>query len=66
MVILDARMQKNKPTFFTSNLSLEQLQRKLVASCGQISGNRVYQRIIGLTNNQSIEVLGNNLRYPKK
>ncbi len=62
MVLLNSRMQKNKPTFFTSNLSFEELQRKLIACCGQISGNRLAQRIIATTNGQKFKLEGPNLR----
>ncbi len=62
MVLLNSRMQKNRPTFFTSNLSFEELQRKLVACCGQISGNRITQRIIATTNGQKFKLEGPNLR----
>lgn len=66
MIILNARMQKNKPTFFTSNLSLDELQKKLVLCCGTTSGNRLFQRIIGVTNNQTFKLEGINLRTSNK
>lgn len=65
-IVLNYRMEHKLPTFFTSNLSIEQLKTKLVTNCGQIPGNRLLQRILATTNNKTFKLEGINKRYPSK
>jgi primosomal protein DnaI len=66
MVILNARVQLNKPTILISNLSFADLEKKMIKICGSVSGNRLCQRIIETTKNRIIKVSGENLRTKTK
>ncbi len=60
--ILQYRMQEKLPTFFTSNLSMEELERHLVGndSEGKIKARRIIERIKYLTDN--ITMIAENRR----
>ncbi len=61
--ILQTRMNKGMPTFFTSNLNIEELEKNLSItkdSEDQVKAKRLIERIKFLT--EDIELLGNNYR----
>ncbi len=61
--LLQYRMQANLPTFFTSNLSLENFERHLAdgsSSNGLIKSRRIIERVKSMC--EKIEVEGKNLR----
>lgn len=61
--ILQARMDNNLPTFFTSNFSLEELENHFVSSKGSddiVKARRIMERIKFLTND--IEIISENRR----
>ncbi|MDR3330187.1 MAG: ATP-binding protein [Mycoplasmataceae bacterium] len=65
LLILNYRMQNNKPTFFNSNLSLESFVRKLSELMHRsINADRLIERIRALTHNVEFKLLGSNKRYP--
>jgi primosomal protein DnaI len=64
LVVLNYRMQNNKPTFFNSNLSLEMFGRKLMVLMHKsINADRLVERIKALTRNTEFEIKGTNKRY---
>jgi DNA replication protein DnaC len=64
LVILNYRLQYHKLTFFTSNLSLNQLEKKLTINLKKtVNVERLLERIKGLTKNEEIELQGINKRY---
>jgi hypothetical protein len=57
-------MQHHKLTFFTSNLSMELLEKKLMTSLKKsVNVERLLERIKGLTKNHQFELQGKNKRY---
>ncbi len=65
--ILQTRMNKGLPTFFTSNLNITELERHLSITKDnedQVKAKRIIERIKFLTDD--IELLGNNYREEKQ
>jgi DNA replication protein DnaC len=57
-------MQNKKPTFFTSNYSLKELQKKLSSNTNDwISVKRIIERVRALVENNEIEIKDKNYRY---
>lgn len=64
LIILNHRMQYNKPTFFNSNLSIDEFEKKLVVLMHKsLNAHRLIERIRTLTKNESYEIKGINKRY---
>ncbi|MDR1235234.1 MAG: ATP-binding protein [Mycoplasmataceae bacterium] len=64
MIILNYRMDHNKLTFFTSNLSIDTFSTKLSNLMHKsFNAERLVERIRALTKNQQFEIIGNNRRY---
>lgn len=64
LVILNHRMQHNKPTFFNSNLSIDKFAEKLNKLMHwSLNAQRLIERIRALTKNESYEIRGTNKRY---
>lgn len=64
LIILNHRMQHNKPTFFNSNLSIDEFEKKLIILMHKsLNAHRLIERIRTLTKNESYEIKGTNKRY---
>jgi DNA replication protein DnaC len=64
MIILNYRMDHRKLTFFTSNLSIESLAKKLNALMkGSFNATRLVERIRALVKNQQLQIVGPSKRY---
>jgi hypothetical protein len=57
-------MDRKKLTFFTSNLSIEEFNRKLSNLMHKsFNAKRFVERIRALTKNKEMQIIGNNQRY---
>jgi len=57
-------MQHNLPTFFISNLSMDDLEQKLLSKKNQtVNVKRLVERIRALTKNDQIKINDKNYRY---
>jgi hypothetical protein len=57
-------MEHRKPTFFNSNFSLEQFEKKLIALMhNSQEAHRLIERIRTLTKKEQFEIKGTNKRY---
>ncbi|MDR0825977.1 MAG: ATP-binding protein [Mycoplasmataceae bacterium] len=67
MVILNYRMNHQKPTFFTSNKNLNDYEKKInyITKSPEIA-KRLMERIRTLVNNEEFNLRGPNLRYTSK
>lgn len=65
LIILNYRMELEKPTFFISNLSINELEEKLVRtkSFNNINAKRLIERIRALTKNKEYLIKDKNMRY---
>jgi primosomal protein DnaI len=64
LITLNYRMDRNKLTFFTSNLNIESFYKKLSNLMHKsFNAERLIERIKALTHNQEIEITGSNQRY---
>jgi primosomal protein DnaI len=64
LIILNHRMQHHKPTFFNSNLNIDEFEKKLIILMHKsLSAKRLIERIRTLTKNESYEMKGVNKRY---
>jgi DNA replication protein DnaC len=64
LIILNYRMDHNKLTFFTSNLSIDALNKKFSNLMHKsFNAERLIERIRALTKNQQMQIIGNNRRY---
>jgi hypothetical protein len=57
-------MGNNKPTFFNSNLSMEEMEKKLFILMNRsINAKRLMERVKALTSNMQYHLKGINKRY---
>ena len=64
LIVLNHRMQHQKPTFFNSNLSINEFEKKLtILMHRSLNARRLVERIRTLTKNESYEIKGINKRY---
>jgi hypothetical protein len=58
-------MERNKLTFFTSNLSITSFHKKLsnLTMFKSFDSERFMERIKALTKNKEMKIIGNNRRY---
>ncbi|MDR0674730.1 MAG: ATP-binding protein [Mycoplasmataceae bacterium] len=64
LIILNHRMDHNKLTFFTSNLSIDSFYKKLSNLMHKsFNAERLVERIRALTQNKQMQIIGNNFRY---
>jgi histidinol dehydrogenase len=57
-------MQHQKPTFFNSNLSINDFEKKInILMHKSLNARRLVERIRTLTKNESYEIRGANKRY---
>ncbi|MDR0739672.1 MAG: ATP-binding protein [Mycoplasmataceae bacterium] len=64
MIVLNYRMDHNKLTFFTSNLSIDYLNKKLsILMHGSFNAQRFIERIRALVKNQQFRITGPSRRY---